>query len=212
MTDTAAPLVEREKIEHLLETGAGLKSISGLSDEQTETFYAYGYRFYEQNRFEEAALFFTSACLFDHKEQRYWMALGAVRQAAGEYDEALIAYARVAQCRQVNLLAALRAAECYLAIGWTAEAIHAIETAVDLVDNSSQPEEVVDEIVARGELLLQAAYSQIEEDEAGSVSAASLAEDPQEEPLHPHLLTAAAPGVPLDEISAATGRKKRTRV
>ena len=156
-----ATTLQATRTQDLLAAGNGFGDFCDLSPEQIETFYVHGHRYYEQNRLEQAELFFGTACMMDHKEQRYWMALGAARQAAGKFEEAVIAYQNVPHCRDLNLLAGIRTAECYLALGLIEDTIRAIEIAVDLADESDVSPEAVDEIVARGETLLLAAESHL---------------------------------------------------
>ncbi|MEO1524985.1 MAG: tetratricopeptide repeat protein, partial [Planctomycetota bacterium] len=135
MTTATAP-VSQDQIEELLLAGDGLRTVAGLSGQQVETLYSYGHQFYEQSKYEEAELFFSTACFMDHKNDDYWMALGAARQAAGWYEEALTAYQQVAECDEIHPMFAIRVAECFLAMGELENAVQAVYYAVDLADET----------------------------------------------------------------------------
>lgn len=159
---SAATLTTTEdQLHQTLLEGTGLRTVCGLDNDQVESFYGYGYRYYEQNKYDEAELFFATACMMNHKESRYWLGLGAARQAAGYYEEAISAYQRIVDCHQVPPIFAIRVAECFLSVGSIEEAVKTIYYAVDMADATEDPY-VIEEVIDRGEVLLSIAEHRVE--------------------------------------------------
>ncbi|MEM7477729.1 MAG: SycD/LcrH family type III secretion system chaperone [Planctomycetota bacterium] len=156
-------ILPREQVREALQAGSTLGPICGLDQDQVEVLYSYGYRYYEQNKYEEAEMFFGSACMLNHRESRYWLALGATRQAAGSFAEAIQAYSRIVDCDEIPPIFAIRIAECFLSNGDLEESVSTIYHAVDLAD-ATQDFEVIEEVVSKGELLLSILENRLGDD------------------------------------------------
>ena len=126
------PGVSNEKVaDHAVAALKGelvLKDAHGLTDSSMEAVYAVAYNEFQASRFEEAHRLFVFLCMFDHLNQKYWMALGACRFAAQNYGAAAAAYGVAGMIDDADPEPPLRAADCYLADG-------DIETAVEALDH-----------------------------------------------------------------------------
>lgn len=99
----------------------------GITDEELESAYALGYNFYGVGDWAKAETIFRFLTMMNHMEVKYWMALGAARQAKKDWKGALMVYAHVCtnlDSREVK--ASLHAAECYLRLGDKANAASAL--------------------------------------------------------------------------------------
>ena len=146
---TASPAVQK------LLAGASYKDVAGLGDGELEVLYGIAYGEFEQGKFAEAERTFGVLSFFDHKDDRFWLGLGASRQRQKKLPEAVAAYSMAAGMGSSNPLLPLSAAECYLALGLRAEALDALEAAIEWADNAEQPDRIVTRVAALLESLEQ---------------------------------------------------------
>ncbi|MEM9618034.1 MAG: SycD/LcrH family type III secretion system chaperone [Pseudomonadota bacterium] len=109
-----------------------LKDAHGLTDSSMEAVYEVAYNEFQANRFEEAHRLFVFLCMFDHLNEKYWMALGACRFGAQNYGAAAAAYGMAGMIDEADPNPPLRAADCYLADGDVDTAIEALDHAIKL--------------------------------------------------------------------------------
>ena len=89
----------------------------GISYKELEAAYRVGYNFYTSGRYDDAEKVFKFLCVFEHTNHKYWTALGAVRQAKKNYEEAIEAYATAALFDMNDPKPHYYSAECALFLG-----------------------------------------------------------------------------------------------
>lgn len=105
-----------------------LHELKGIRLEEMEAVYALAHDYYQTGRYEDAETLFRFLTMFDHLNEKFWMAYAAVEQVLKNYDKAIAAYAYVCVTLDVhNVKAAYYAAECYLAKGDRENAQSSIE-------------------------------------------------------------------------------------
>jgi type III secretion system low calcium response chaperone LcrH/SycD len=97
--------------------GYAYRDFTSISDEELEAAYAQAYQLLNQERHDEAEKLFEMLCQLDHYQARFWIGLGACRQMRKGYEPATKAYAMAGSLDVENPIPALRAAECFLALG-----------------------------------------------------------------------------------------------
>jgi type III secretion system low calcium response chaperone LcrH/SycD len=148
MTDAAWTTNERVAA---LAGGAAYREIAGLDEDEMEAIYGVAYHAHEQGQHADAERTFRVLCLYDHRNERYWLGLGAARQAQRDFEGAIQAYSALAEMGSQNPLAPLHAAECYIALGMIEEAASALSAALDWAPNGDR-----DTVRKRIEVLLTA--------------------------------------------------------
>jgi type III secretion system low calcium response chaperone LcrH/SycD len=117
-----------------LMSGAAYRELAGLTEDEMEAIYGVAWRAYEQGEYDDAERTFRVLCLYDHLADRYWLGLGACRQARHDFEGAIQAYSALAEIGSRTPLAPLRAAECYIALGMVEEAASALDAALERAD------------------------------------------------------------------------------
>ena len=107
-------------------TGATLKEVRGITNDELEAVYSFGFGYYNTGRFEDAQKLFEFLVLFDHLNTKYWFALGAVQQARKDFQKAIASYGYSSFLDLENPKPQFHAAECYLALGDKANAASAV--------------------------------------------------------------------------------------
>ena len=101
----------------MLEQGATLGDIRGITPQQLKAVYNMGLGFYNTGRYDDADKVFRFLVLFDHLEAKYWIALGAVQQVKRNFQGAVMSYGYGSFLDLHNPKPQYYAAECYLAMG-----------------------------------------------------------------------------------------------
>ena len=101
----------------LIEKGATLKQLKGVTNAELEAVYSLAYGYYRTGKYDEALKLFQFLVLFDHLNQKYWMGLGAVQQVLKDYQGAVTSYGYSSFLKLDNPKPQLHAAECFLALG-----------------------------------------------------------------------------------------------
>jgi type III secretion system low calcium response chaperone LcrH/SycD len=127
--------------------GGTLKDVRGLSGDDIETIYAIGFNLYNQAKYDQAEPMFQFACLYEHSEPRYWMALGNCRQMAKNYQGAIDAYGFSYAQDVDNPWAVIQAAICYLALKNKELAAEALNLADNAIAHS-KPDEAASKRIA----------------------------------------------------------------
>jgi type III secretion system low calcium response chaperone LcrH/SycD len=124
----------------VLAEGGTLKDVRGLSEADIETIYGIGFNFYNQAQYGQAEAMFRFACLHNHTEPRYWMALGNCRQMQKSYQPAVDAYGMAYVLKLEDPWPAIQSAICFLAMQDKESARKALDLA-DKVIGDGQPNE-----------------------------------------------------------------------
>ena len=106
-----------EGVKALIEKGATLKQLKGVTNAELEAVYSLAYGYYRTGKYDEALKLFQFLVLFDHLNQKYWMGLGAVQQVLKDYQGAVTSYGYSSFLKLDNPKPQLHAAECFLALG-----------------------------------------------------------------------------------------------
>ena len=114
------------------ERGGTWQTLMEMSDEALETQYAVGFDLYNEGRYEEATNAFTSLTILNPYEPRFWFALGAARQQAGDHEEALQAYLFSSAIDEENAQPLLQAARSLEALNNLDEARQFAAQAVEV--------------------------------------------------------------------------------
>lgn len=107
-------------------SGATLKEVRGITNDELEAVYSFGFGYYNTGKFEDAQKLFEFLVLFDHLNTKYWFALGAVQQARKDFQKAIASYGYSSFLDLENPKPQFHAAECYLALGDKANAASAV--------------------------------------------------------------------------------------
>lgn len=112
-----------------------IRDVKGISDDEMEAVYATAFNHYNIGRYEDAESIFRFLVLLDHLNVKYWIGLGATRQAQKKFKEALAAYGNVVGNLDIqNFKASYYAAECLLAMGDKENAAKALDTVKAFAD------------------------------------------------------------------------------
>ena len=106
-----------EGVKALIERGATLKQLKGVTNAELEAVYSLAFGYYRTGKFDEALKLFQFLVLFDHLNQKFWMGLGAVQQVLKDYQSAVTSYGYCSFLKLDNPKPQLHAAECFLAMG-----------------------------------------------------------------------------------------------
>jgi type III secretion system low calcium response chaperone LcrH/SycD len=131
----------------VMDQGGTLKDVRGLTGADIETVYAFGYNFYNQAKYEQAEPMFQFACLYQHTESRYWMALGNCRQMAKKYQPAIDAYGFAYALNLEDPWPVIQAAICLLALHNKELAGQALDMADKVIANS-KPDDAASQRIA----------------------------------------------------------------
>lgn len=111
----------------LVQEGATMKELKGITNAELEAVYSVGFNFYRTGRFDDADKIFRFLVMFDHLSAKYWFALGAVQQAKKDFVHAVTSYAYCSFLDLSNPKPQLHAAECFMAMGDTENALGSLE-------------------------------------------------------------------------------------
>ena len=114
--------------------GKTVAEMRGLGPDDVEAIYSMGYTYYQVGKLDEAENAFRFACLLDHLDGKYWLALGAVLQTKRQYAEAVKVYANMLVTDMKEPRAYYRIAECKLAQGNRTEALEALDLLEQMAD------------------------------------------------------------------------------
>jgi type III secretion system low calcium response chaperone LcrH/SycD len=116
-------------IEQVHEINDQLKQFNRFEPADLEVIYNLAYTLYNQGHYLEAEKAFELLCLLEPSSERFLMGLGAARQLQKNYQGAVLAYNLAAATGKDDPMVAIRAAECYLALGWMHDAHIALNDA-----------------------------------------------------------------------------------
>jgi len=110
-------LVESEDWYEFLEKGGTLGDALDMDKNELESIYALAYEKYRNGSFSEALTIFQLLVQCNHFEAKYYLGLGAARQALKEYKLAGEVYSFAALTHPKDPRFPMHAAECHLALG-----------------------------------------------------------------------------------------------
>ena len=89
--ETTAGNMEQE-IESFLTSGGTLAMLKEISADELEQFYTLAYNLYQSGKQQDAMAVFQLLCMLDHYDSRFFLGLGACRQATENWSAALETY------------------------------------------------------------------------------------------------------------------------
>lgn len=120
-----------EAVVGLLTGEVAMRDLQGLSDDELESVYALGFSQFQTGRYDDAEKIFAYICLMEHRERKYWMALGAARFNQESYQPAVMAYSMAAITAPDDPEPPLRAADSLIKLGESDRARKALEGAIE---------------------------------------------------------------------------------
>ena len=125
----------QKDVEYIMFEGGCLADIRQITSDELDAVYAIAYTEYGQQHYDKAEKLFLFLCLFDHRQQKHWMGLGAARQQVGNPKGAAEAYMMAGVLDHADPLPPLQIAECFLALNDLDNAENALQLALH---NASQ--------------------------------------------------------------------------
>ncbi|MNJ27356.1 Chaperone protein SicA [compost metagenome] len=104
-------------LESFLAEGGTFAMLKGVSAEELEQLYTMAYGYYQSGKLEEAQTVFKGLCVLNHYDSRFFLGLGACRQALKHYDLAIQSYVYGALVDIKEPRFPFHAAECHLQSG-----------------------------------------------------------------------------------------------
>lgn len=137
--------------------GRSLAQIQGLSREDLDVLYTYGFNFLNAGSFEQAVVVFSQLTLIDPLESRHAYCLGVCFQSMGQHQRACDAFVAFLALDPVNPAGYLRLGECFAAQGDHEGAREAYGLARAEADKGNGSEAIRDETYRRLAQLTQGA-------------------------------------------------------
>ncbi|MGY3852637.1 SycD/LcrH family type III secretion system chaperone [Aeromonas aquatilis] len=104
-------------LEAFIEEGGTLAMLNQVSSDTLEQLYTFGFNQYDAGKYDEAHKIFQTLCVLDHYEARFFLGLGACRQALGQHQLAIDSYSYGAIMDLNEPRFPFHAAECLLQMG-----------------------------------------------------------------------------------------------
>jgi type III secretion system low calcium response chaperone LcrH/SycD len=120
----------REQVEAVLAEGYIRRDFTEITQEEMEAVYATAFSLLNQGELAQALAAFRFLSYLDHHDVRFWMGVGLCRQQLKDHEGAVKAFAMAGTLKVENPAAAVRAAECYLAMHRHEEADSALTAAL----------------------------------------------------------------------------------
>lgn len=119
-----------------------LAEMRGVDNAMLENVYKQGIEYYQQAQLEQANTYFTYLVMHQPWDGRFHMALGSVLHQQQQYASALSFYSYALCLDACDPRPCFRIAECMLALGDTAAAIDALQTAINQSDSDPKYAEI----------------------------------------------------------------------
>jgi type III secretion system low calcium response chaperone LcrH/SycD len=139
---------DERRVRLVLEAGGTLKDLAGLTRAEVEKAYAIGLGLLDQAKFAKAEPLLQFACMYEHTEPRFWMALGRCRQSLKNYPGAIDAYLMGHAWADADPMPVVQAAVCFLALGNKDGARDALALADKAIELATPDEAVRQRITA----------------------------------------------------------------
>lgn len=130
MTQKSVEITAKEMEQMILMVmngGATLKEVHGISDDAMENIYAHAYQYYQNGKLHEAERFFKFLCMYDLKNPDYFIGLGAVYQLKKNYLKACDIYSLAYVLAENNFLPVFFSGQCQLLMGNIAKALQCFD-------------------------------------------------------------------------------------
>ncbi|AOF21279.1 TPA: type III secretion system chaperone SycD/LcrH [Yersinia enterocolitica] len=129
-------------MESFLKGGGTIAMLNEISSDTLEQLYSLAFNQYQSGKYEDAHKVFQALCVLDHYDSRFFLGLGACRQAMGQYDLAIhsYSYGTVMDIKEPRF--PFHAAECLLQKGELAEAESGLFLAQELIANKPEFKEL----------------------------------------------------------------------
>ncbi|CAM3854325.1 type III secretion system translocator chaperone SicA [Serratia silvae] len=129
--------------------GATLKEVHGISEDAMENIYAHAYQCYQSGKLHEAERFFKFLCMYDLKNPDYFIGLGAVYQLSKNYLKACDIYALAYVLADKNFIPVFFSGQCQLLLGNIAKALQCF----DIIIRRCEDETLIKRAVAYSETI-----------------------------------------------------------
>ncbi|OCA60720.1 CesD/SycD/LcrH family type III secretion system chaperone [Aeromonas piscicola] len=116
-TDTTLTPEYDAELEAFMADGGTLAMLQDISSDTLEQLYSLAFGQYQAGKWEDAHKIFQALCMLDHYQPRYFLGLGACRQAMGEFETAVQSYSFGAMLDLKDPRFPFHAAECRLQQG-----------------------------------------------------------------------------------------------
>lgn len=117
MTEQHQETNYEDELLSFLEDGGTMSMLRDIPSDAIEQMYAVAYNYFESAKYEQAHKIFQLLCTLDHYQVRFFMGLGACRQALKQFEQAVDAYSFVTVIDVNEPRAPFHAGECHLALG-----------------------------------------------------------------------------------------------
>ena len=121
----------------VMEHGATLKDIHGITDDTMESIYSCAYDFYKNGQLDEAERFFSFLCMYDLKNPDYFIGLGAVNQLKKNYNKACDFYSLAYFISDKNFNPVFYSGQCQLLMGNLKKALDCFKIVKERCDDRS---------------------------------------------------------------------------
>jgi type III secretion system low calcium response chaperone LcrH/SycD len=138
--------------EYIMFKGGCLADLRNITSDELDAVYALAYTEYGQQHYEKAEKLFLFLCLYDHRQEKHWMGLGACRQQLGSLKPAAQAYLMAGVLQVDDPAPPLQMGECLLSLDDLDEAERVLKLALHTA--SQDPRHA--KVKARAEALLNA--------------------------------------------------------
>jgi type III secretion system low calcium response chaperone LcrH/SycD len=98
--------------------------MQGIPNSVMDELYAYGYKFYQAGRLDDAKSFFQYLCVYDSQNPVYMMGLAATLQRKKEYESAIKMYEFAFSLAKNDYRPKLYIGQCYLSLKDKEQARH----------------------------------------------------------------------------------------
>lgn len=142
MSNTPLSQEQLEKLFKALLNGATVAQAAGVSKDTLEGLYALAHGLYTSANYHDAQIVFQALSLYDATDYRFWMGLGACRQAQEQYEAAIDAYQMAAVASSLkNPDPIIYASKCLVKLGRKEDAIAGLKTAIKIGGESDPSHE-----------------------------------------------------------------------
>ncbi|MGE7956985.1 SycD/LcrH family type III secretion system chaperone [Pseudomonas sp. NPDC089530] len=106
-----------KELEAFLRDGGTLAMLKNISSDSLEQLYSLAFNQYQAGKWDDAHKIFQSLCMLDHYDVRFFLGLGACRQAMGQFEQALQSFSYGALIDINEPRFPFHAGECHLQLG-----------------------------------------------------------------------------------------------
>lgn len=127
-------------------SGLTIADAANVKPETLEALYSLAYKCYTVENYADAETIFQALCMYNHKEEKYWLGLAGSRQALEKYQQAIDAYSMAGFATQLkNPLPFFYASQCFLKIGNKEGAVGSLKSLLTMGDDSNKDHQICKE-------------------------------------------------------------------